>query len=228
MINVAHGGDLTIDGIGIIDAGVNCYAAVSMTQKGDTDETNAAKLTVNNGKLIGYYYAVCGNGSKGRGNTEVIINSGELTIHANSGTAIFNPQIGKVIINGGKIIAPTGIEMRSGDLTVNNGEIIGTSIPATSTPNENGTTSNGCGIAIAQHNTNNAINVEINGGAIRGYSALYQSNPQETDYTLVNIIINDGIFNTINNGTASIYSENKTGFIKDGVFSPAADTIYMA
>lgn len=227
-LNVAHGGDLTIKGVGHVHA-PKCYGAITMTNKGDTDDSKVARLVVEDGCLKGQYYAICGNGNPSRGNTSITINGGKLTTYDITGTGIFNPQENsEVIINGGKIIAATGIEMRSGDLEVNGGEIIGTGIPAASTSNDNGTTSNGCGIAVAQHTTNNPINVIINDGLVRGYSALYQSNPQNTDHTIVQMAVNGGVFNTINNGTVSVYSENKTGFIVDGVFSPAADTIYMA
>lgn len=227
-LNVAHGGDLTVKGVGHIHA-PKCYGAISMTQKGDTNDSQVARLVVEDGCLKGQHYAICGNGNPGRGNTSITINGGELGTFEETGTAIFNPQENsEVIINGGKIISDTGIEMRSGDLEVNGGEIVGIGIPATSTPNGNGTTSAGCGIAVAQHTTNHPINVVVNKGFIRGYSALYQSNPQNTDHTIVNMTVNGGVFNTINNGTVSVYSENKTGFINGGVFAPAADEAYMA
>ena len=227
-LNIAHGGDLTIKGIGHIHA-PKCYGAISMTQKGDTNDSQVAKLVVEDCCLKGQYYAICGNGNPGRGNTSITINGGKLGTFEETGTAIFNPQENsEVIINGGKIVSATGIEMRSGDLEVNGGEIIGTGVPSSSTPNGSGTTSDGCGIAVAQHTTNHPINVVVNKGFIRGYSALYQSNPQNTDHTIVNMTVNGGVFNTINNGTVSVYSENKTGFIKGGVFAPAADEAYMA
>lgn len=227
-LNVAHGGELTIKGIGHIHA-PKCYGAVTMTQKGDTNDSQVAKLVVEDGCLKGQYYAICGNGNPGRGNTSITINGGKLGTFEETGTAIFNPQENsEVIINGGKIIGSTGIEMRSGDLEVNGGEIVGIGVPSSSTPNGSGTTSDGCGIAVAQHTTNHPINVVVNKGFIRGYSALYQSNPQNTDHTIVNMVVNGGVFNTINNGTVSVYSENKTGFINGGVFAPAADEVYMA
>ena len=228
ILNVAHGGFLTVKGHGCIDA-KKCYGAISMTQKGDEDDSKIAKLVVENGSLKGQYYAVCGNGNKGRGNTSVTINGGELSTYAADGAGIFNPQINsEVIINGGKITGVTGIEMRSGDLEVNGGEIIGLGIPANITPNGSGSTSIGCGIAITQHTTNQPIDVVINGGYIRGFSALYQSNPQNTDHELVNISIKDGMFNTINNGTVTVYSENKMNFVNGGIFVPAIKEIYMA
>ena len=147
-INVAHGGKLTIKGMGCVDA-PKCICAISMTTKGDTNDAEVAELVVENGVIRGCNYAVSGNGSKGRGNTKVTVNGGELTMVATSGAGIYNPQEGDVIINGGLIEGITGIEMRSGYLEVNGGTIIGHGISAKSTPNGNGTTSIGCGVAVA-------------------------------------------------------------------------------
>ena len=44
----------------------------------------------------------------------------------------------------------------------------------------------------------------------------------------VKLAVSGGTFSAINGGTASVYSENCTGFITGGTFPPAADAKYMA
>ena len=143
------------------------------------------------------------------------------------------------VINGATVTGGTGMEIRAGILTVNDGSIItGTSTPTAVEPNGNGSTTDGAGIAVAQHTTRLPINVTINGGEISGYSAFYQSNPQNNDadsIAKVAVKINGGNFTSINNGTCVVYSENKTGFIAGGTFSKdpsknteGEDTNYLA
>ena len=138
------------------------------------------------------------------------------------------------VINGATVTGGTGMEIRAGILTVNDDSIItGTSTPTDVEPNGNGSTTDGAGIAVAQHTTRLPINVTINGGAISGYSAFYQSNPQDNDadsIAKVAVKINGGNFTSINGGTCVVYSENKTGFIAGGTFSedPSKDTNYLA
>ena len=143
------------------------------------------------------------------------------------------------VINGATVTGGTGMEIRAGILTVNDGSIItGTSTPTAVEPNGNGSTTDGAGIAVAQHTTRLPINVTINGGAISGYSAFYQSNPQNNDadsIAKVAVKINGGNFTSINDGTCVVYSANKTGFIAGGTFSKdpsknteGEDTNYLA
>ena len=227
LITVLHGGTLTIEdakGNGKITTGdtSKVYSPLQMTKKDKTDVSKKATLIVNGGHLEGYYYAVCGNGNPDRINTEVVINSGKLSVTSKTGTAIYQPQVGKTIVNGGEIKGATGIEVRSGELEVNGGTIIGTEKPVTVTPNGNGTTSIGAGIAVAQHTTKNDIKVVINGGTIQGFSALYESNPQKNsaeDIAKIKITVKDGNLEAINEGTEVVYSENKLITVEGGNFN---------
>lgn len=123
----------------------------------------------------------------------------------------------------GTVVGETGIEIRAGELIVNEGSVItGTATPTEVEPNGNGGTTLGAGVAIAQHTTKLPIKVTINGGTISGFSALYESNPQENtdeDIEKVEIIVSGGTFNATNGGTLAVYSENKTEFISGGTFS---------
>ena len=131
---------------------------------------------------------------------------------------------GAAILNVGKatIAGSTGIEVRAGQMTLNGATVIGKATPMTVKPNGNGTTTDGAGIAVAQHTTKLPIEVTINSGAISGYTAFYESNPQNNaaeDLAKINIAVKGGEFKTINGGTVAVYSADKTGFITGGTFT---------
>lgn len=233
LLLVVSGGNLTIEdttGNGKISANGNTvvYTAVQVTKKGEYDENKTAKLVVNGGTLEGYYYGIAGNGD--RHNTEVTINGGLITCQATTGVGIFQPQLGKVTVNGGSIVGATGIEIRSGELVVEKGTIKGTGIPTSSKPNGSGTTSIGAGIAVAQHTTKLENKVVVNGGTVQGYSAVYEKNPQANDkeaVAKVSMAINNGKFEVINGGTVVVESENKTKFIAGGTFNEDVEAKYL-
>lgn len=216
VIHVKDGGDLTVYGNGSIEAGENCYAAITVYGNGDD---TPEKLTIENGSFKGLYYPISGNGTKH--NTEITINGG--TFSSTDGLCIYHPQDGTLTINGGSFEGQeSAIEIRSGNLTINDGTFKATNTLASSTPNGNGTTSNGVAIAVAQHTTKKPINVTIKGGKFEGYSAFYESNPQNNsadDIAKVNLVITGGTFNAINGGTCAVYSQDKKGFITGGTFS---------
>lgn len=118
----------------------------------------------------------------------------------------------------------TGIEVRAGNLSVNNCTITGGNNFSVSA-NGNGTTTDGAGIAIAQHTTKQPINVAVNGGTISGKYALYESNPQNNDedaISQVKLSIAGGTF------AGDVYSQDIDGFITGGTFSSKPDASYIA
>lgn len=168
----------------------------------------------------GNYATVTGSGSTGNEGTVINITGG--IVQHDSNLAVYQPQDGTLTIDGGTITGKTGVEVRSGTLVVNGGTIIGTHKPVEVTSNGNGSTSMGVGIAVAQHTTKLAVNVTINGGTIQGFSALYQSNPEENsvdDIVKINITVKGGTFETINEGTQVLYSENDLIVVENGSFS---------
>ena len=195
LLAVKRGGDLTIKdtvGSGSITA-TKIACAVKMTIKEEANSGTPAKLTVYGGTIRGQYYGISGNGT--RHDTEVTINGG--TITSTNGVAIYQPQDGIMTINGGTIQSNiTGIEIRSGSLTVNNGTISGGTGTPDSDENGSGTTTSNTGIAVAQHTTGKTITVTINGGTITGGAAIYESNPQNnTEDTAVTVSIADATLN---------------------------------
>lgn len=120
--------------------------------------------------------------------------------------------------NASTITGSTGIEVRAGNLTVTNSTITGNGTFKCA-GNGNGTTTDGVGIAIAQHTTKLPINVTISGGTISGKYAVYESNPQNNDSTSigqVKLSITDGNFN---GSTAAVYSQDVKDFITGGLFT---------
>ena len=171
-----------------------------------------------------------GNGQESSGKTVINIYDGASVVHTDGDAGIYHPQPGKVNVYGGTIKGATGIEMRAGELLVEGGTIIGTAVPLEVTSNGNGSTSYGAGIAVAQHTTKLDTSVVVNGGIIQGYSALYQSNPENNEAEAIDKIsieVNGGTFETINEGTVVVYSENNTEFIYRGTFNGTVNADYL-
>lgn len=120
--------------------------------------------------------------------------------------------------NASTIAGSTGTEVRAGNLTVTNSTITGKGTFKCEA-NDNGTTTDGVGIAIAQHTTKLPINVTISGGTISGKYAVYESNPQANDPTSigqVKLSITGGNFN---GSIAAVYSQDVKDFITGGLFT---------
>ena len=120
--------------------------------------------------------------------------------------------------NASTITGSTGIEVRAGNLTVTNSTITGNGTFKCA-GNGDGTTTDGVGIAIAQHTTKLPINVTISGGTISGTYAVYESNPQDNNddsIAKVKLSITDGNFN---GSTAAVYSQDVKDFITGGLFT---------
>uniref|UniRef100_UPI0040266BBA S-layer homology domain-containing protein n=1 Tax=Candidatus Scatomorpha intestinigallinarum TaxID=2840923 RepID=UPI0040266BBA len=150
---------------------------------------------------------------------------------AEESTGIYHPQTGTLNINGGSITGGvTGIEIRSGELNMTGGVVTGLGNPTKVEPNGNGTTSSGAGIAIAQHTTKLPIALNVTGGTVKGFSAIYENNPQnnsEDDLNKIELNINGGEFNAINNGTAVIHSQDFEDFVTKGEFNQPVDAKYL-
>lgn len=195
---------------------IETWGCVGVSIYGTADA--AGKLTIDGAEVNTMGFAVSGNGTAH--NTEITI-KGNSKLTSNS-QAIYHPQAGTLNIQSGTITGATGIEMRAGTLNVTGGTIIGTGTPTSVTPNGNGSTSDGAGIAVSQHTTKLPITVNISGGNISGYSALYESNPQQNDKDSIDKIqinITGGDFKATTGGTNAVYSEDKTGFISGGTYN---------
>ena len=227
VVEVSDGGTLTLDAGTVLrdlpngDDNDETYGAIGVSIMGAGEESAPTTLTVNEGTRIETgSAAIMGNGTKH--NTVININGGELT--GTDGYAIYHPQSGELNITGGRLTGgETGIEIRAGKLNLSGDAVItAKGIPTTTTPNGSGTTTVGTGIAVTQHTTKLPLKVNISGGTISGYTALYQSNPEKNDddaLKKVELNVTGGTFVTTNSGTLAVYSENKTSFISGGRFS---------
>ena len=181
-------------------------------------------------KFTGYAVYINGSINKESGNVPEIIMSSSAKIQS-AGVGIYAAGYGKWTINGSNITADdVGIEIRAGEMLLNNATITGNGIPTNVDSNGNGTTTSGAGIAVAQHATKLPILVTINGGTVSGYTALIQSNPENNsgdDVAKVKLDVQDGNFRTINGGKNAVSSENCTKFISGGYFT-SDPTVYLA
>lgn len=226
LIIIERGAKLIIEdsvGTGKISSGSadnpNIWAGVQVGK--NSSEEKLAELIVNGGTIEGYYYGVVGNGTVH--NTKITVNNGTIVgLNKSDSIGIYHPQIGEMTINGGTIKGGSGIEIRSGTVTINNGNIIGEAPSFTKVVNGSGSTTNGVGVAIAQHTTKNPINLTINGGDISGKYAFYEWNPHNnsrSDLDKINIYITGGNFKTTLEGGVAVYSQNFTNFISGGKFN---------
>lgn len=169
-------------------------------------------------------YGIYENGKIKDSTNAPVINIYKTAKISSQATGIYAAGYGTWTIEDGALIegAETGIEIRAGILNVNGGTIIGNESKTEVTPDGNGQTTIGAGIAIAQHTTKLDITVNIKNGTIKGYTPLYESNPQNnsaSDLDKVILSITGGKFEIINEGKDAIYSENKKEFITGGTFS---------
>ena len=225
LFTIGRGGKLTINdskGTGKVSTGSSgkIWAAIQLLKE-DTGN-GSAEVVINGGTIEGYYYGITGNGNLH--NTKVTINGGTIkTLNKEDSVGIYQPQEGEIVVNNGTIQGGTGIEIRSGSLTVKNGTIEGIASQFIKMENANGTTTNGVGIAVAQHTTKKAINVSIYDGNISGQYAFYEWNPQKNskdDLDKIHLHIYGGKFTGLATGVKSVYSEDFTQFISGGSFTP--------
>lgn len=160
-----------------------------------------------------------------------VINLDSTTI-ASTGHGMYLAGYATTTVNGGSVSgSETGIEIRAGKLTVNGATVTGNGIPTSVTPNGNGSTSVGAGIAVAQHTTELPIDVTISDGVISGYTGLLESNPQNNpaaSIARVNINVAGGKFAAINGGKNAVSSDDKRVIISGGVFAQKFDNSYCA
>lgn len=171
--------------------------------------------------------AIAGNGSGEHDGTTIKVHPGSTLDGCSNGLGIYHPQAGSVVVAGGTVKGGTGIEMRAGSLDVSGDAVVtGMMVPTSVEPNGNGNTTAGSGIAIAQHTTRMPIDVRVSGGTISGFSALYESNPENGSPKDLAMSITGGTFNAVNGGTLAVYSEDVKDFITGGTFNSVLDEAY--
>ena len=158
-------------------------------------------------------------------NSTVNLYSGAV-VESNS-IGVFLPGPGTLNVYGGAQVkgGNTGIELRAGALNIYDGaSVTGGSGTPSSAPNGNGSTTSNAAVAIAQHNTGEAIDMNIYGGSFTGGAAFYESNPQgnaQDALDKIAIEISGGSFN------GSVRSDTQTGFISGGTYSQDPNDNYI-
>ena len=118
IISVREGGELTFEGSGI--SAVIEEDPVNSGQFGVV-VADDGKLTVNDGSFTAGWYCVSGIGNMTTADSVVTINGGEFTSVADY--AIYHPDPGKLVINGGIIKGAAGaVAANNGTIEINGGE----------------------------------------------------------------------------------------------------------
>ncbi len=211
----AYGAVVNIDGE-LIGKGVNCGvitihgnisdSSSAIGTAADGSDTTAAKVYINDGAVL----------TNNAGSGSVAAYS------AGSGLWIF----GDASLHG----YDNAFEIRSGTARINGGNFIADAIPAFSTLNNSGTTSQGAAIAIAQYG-NSPIDVTVTGGVFSAYTPVYESDPNgTTTVTAENtkLAFKGGYYEVINGGDKSVYSQDLTKFLTGGTYSVAPNVAYLA
>lgn len=184
---------------------------------------DGAKLTGKTDKDGGSGSAIYVNGTiKDQNNApKLVLNNVTQTA---TGAGMYLAGYANTTITGGSITGGnTGIEIRAGELTLNDCALEATAQEFSCEPNGSGTTTVGAAIAIAQHTTKKDIAVTINGGSFKGVKALNESNPQANDPApQVKLSIDGGTF------IGDISTADVTGFIKGGTFTDLASAVKYA
>ena len=223
VIMVLRGGDLTVTdtsegATAAIKSGTKAYAAIALTKKGETS-TETARLTVNNGTIEGYYYAIVGNTRHG---TEITINGGVIKGTADGNQGIYHPQEGTLTINGGTISGySSAVELRSGTLNITGGTLSASCTDFNYQPNQSGTTTDGAVIAIAQHSTLKAINVSIAGATLNGAKTIAVTDAQNNNLKDITVSVADGL-------TEKAYIPEGFKWVSDGTMSTLTPRDHVA
>ena len=174
-VNVFTGAKFTMNNGNISTVGVQ-GSGVFVAGKNATFEMKAGNITAQD------YFAVTTNGTNNDAYKGTVINISGGSITSNGAPAIYNPAVdSKLTISSGTITGTTGVEVRAGSIEVSGDAKISSTAKDKFYyhQNGNGSTSYGAGITVAQHTTNNAITVNINGGTVEGYTALAVVNPHD-------------------------------------------------
>lgn len=175
--------------------------------------------------------AIYMNGQMTHAKNATQFNLNNATLTAAGGEGMYLAGYAETTITGGSIVGDqTGIEIRAGVLNINGATVTGNGTPTSITPNGNGSTADGAGVAVMQHTTKLPITVTISDGIISGYTGLLESNPQKNsaeDIAKVSVNVTGGKFTAINDGVNAVSSDDERIFLTGGTYS-VDPTAYVA
>ncbi len=216
---------LTISGNSTITTdsmtGADC-GSVGVVVLGLGNMVNTTNLVLEDDTTISVgQYGISGNGTipgadsstDYRGTTITIRDNAQVT--AANGWGIYHPQDGTLNIqDNANVSGLTGIEIRSGTLNMTGGtvESIATGSNAFAIDADSGgATTTGVGIAVVQHTTKLNITVDVIGGGVKGYYAVFQEDVAENgdeSAQKIDITLRSGNFEST--GTGSVTTNDKT------------------
>lgn len=154
------------------------------------------------------------------GNTEGLVLNVNGKVTSVGDVAIYLPQVAECTVGAtADISGVTGIEIRAGKLTVEDGAMVSATVNTlTAQKNGNGSTVIGAAIAVSPHTTNLPIDVTINGGEFGCAYSLYENYLEDKERTeATTLAVTGGTFN------APIYSKNCEDFITGGTFAEGVE-----
>ena len=242
-------GSLTVTGNGTLLEAPIYFGPIVLL---NTDKTKSVKVTVGKNILLrgwaGLFfdkasynlsadvYGTCVGGQEGDNGYGIYINGNmqdsTLNFYGSTAGTIGHGMYlaGKVnaLISGAIVEATNvGIEHRAGSLTIENSKIKGGSGEPTMKANGNGTTSNNCAVAVAQHTTKHDIEVVVSGSTLTGGACFAEGNPQNNpDATKqTKLWLGAGKYN----GLIKTFADTDcTKFIYGGHFNKEPDAKYLA
>lgn len=130
--------------------------------------------------------AIAGNGSAGYEGTTIIIKDGAVlesgSDEINENPAIYHPQAGELIIEGGTISGASGIEMKAGTLTITGSPTITATAEVDHNKNGNGPSTKGYAVVAVENDAYaGAVKVQLDGGNYEGKVAIVSDNDEGTD-----------------------------------------------
>lgn len=196
--------------------------SVGVVVLGTGNMNNLTNLTVTDDVEITVgQYGISGNGTiASEGSPDdyrgtMITLSGNARVTAANGWGIYHPQDGTLNIqDNANVSGLTGIEIRSGTLNMTGGtvESIATESNAFAIDADSGgATTTGVGIAVVQHTTKLNITVDVSGGDVKGYYAVFQEDVAENgdeSAQEIDITLRSGNFEST--GTDSVTVGDKT------------------
>ena len=218
-----NGGTPTADGGNAVLTNVTVTGGVAGVAMFGTAEGSANKtsLTATDSSISGtVYYGIATNGTFY--NNVISLTDTNVSAPETTGTAMYLPGSGETTITGGEIKGATGIEIRAGELTVNERTTVtATGAYTEPVPNPNGTTVGGVAIVVSQHTTERPIDVTVNGGTINATGADGKAFLEIDTVGKEDVTPSKGVVISIVGGkfNAPVEARNITGFISGGKYA---------
>lgn len=206
LVRVGAGVTVTLDDVTATSEGDNCVFVPKESKDAAVVVADGTSLTSKGAAAI-----------QSNGNTEGLKLTIAGTVVSEGDVAVYLPQVEKcTVASTAKISGVTGIEIRAGELVVEDGAEISAGNEFEAKANGNGSTIKGAAIAASAHSTNLPLSVTINGGTFNCVYALYETYLESAERTAkTTLAVKGGTFN------APIFSKNCEGFVTGGTFAKA-------